>query len=124
MKKILVIEDDTLMLRTIELILKKQGYIVDLAANGKDAMTALTGNHYDLVITDIMLPFANGFELVSKIKNSSTNTNVPVIIISAITHESSITDGFELGVDDYLRKPFVPSELVLRVNRLIEKTAV
>ncbi|ATL49103.1 response regulator [Chitinophaga caeni] len=123
MKRILVIEDDALMLKTINLILRKQGYEVDLAENGKEAMNFLSSQQYDLVITDLMLPFANGLELVSKIRLNKEKHRVPVIIISAITHESSVTDGFDLGADDYLKKPFVPAELVSRVNRLIAAQA-
>lgn len=120
MRSILLVEDDEFVCRTIEIILRKQAYMITIAKNGQDALRFLKQSHFDLVITDLMLPYASGLELVSKIRHE-LHSDVAILVLSAITHEKTITEGFEIGVDDYLKKPFNPSELSSRVNRLIEQ---
>lgn len=120
MKRILIIEDDEMLLHVIERILGREGYETHIARNGKEAIINLETNDYDLVITDLMLPFANGLELINKIR-SSKQKHTPVIILSSMVHENTVTDGFEIGADDYIRKPFMPSELLFRIKRLINK---
>ncbi|RBL91167.1 response regulator transcription factor [Chitinophaga flava] len=121
MKRILVIEDDAFMARAIALILGKHGYSLTIAQNGKEAIKHMEESEFELIITDLMLPFANGLELLSRYKRSQPRKGTPVMILSAITNEKTVLDGFDLGADDYLKKPFAPSELVSRVNRLLEK---
>lgn len=120
-RHILVIEDDPMLLETISMILKKRGYTVFEACNGKEAFAALEERDYDLILTDLMLPYANGLELLNKIKNDQRHKDSPVVIISAVDNEDIISEGFGSGADDYLRKPFVPGELVSRINRLLTK---
>lgn len=119
MKHVLVVEDDHMLLKTIAMILKRQGYEVHQAANGKEAIGALQERDYDLVLTDIMLPYANGLELLGMIRGSNQHQKTPVVIVSAITNEDTLLEGFSLGADDYLKNPFVPGELVSRINRLL-----
>ncbi|HEY0610726.1 MAG TPA: response regulator transcription factor, partial [Chitinophaga sp.] len=124
MKSILVIEDDIIMCNILQLILKKQGYIVSIAQNGQEALSLLKKGHFDLIVTDLMLPFANGLELVSKLKASASQNKIPVIILSAVTDERTVREAFDLGADDYLKKPFAPSELVSRIHRLLTKQKI
>ena len=121
MKKILYIEDELVMQSIVEKILTREGYKVDVANDGKDAMRNLTDNNfdYDLVITDIMMPYANGFEIISKIKNHPTQSKIPIIVISSIGNEDSILESFKLGADDFLKKPIMAGELLIKVKRLI-----
>ncbi|HVI45748.1 MAG TPA: response regulator transcription factor [Chitinophaga sp.] len=121
MKRILIIEDDTFMARAVNLILGKQGYNITIAQNGKEAIGHMEGGDFDLIITDLMLPFASGLELLSRLKRNQLKKGTPVMILSAITNEKTVLDGFDLGADDYLKKPFAPSELVSRVNRLVQQ---
>lgn len=119
MKKILVIEDNELLLKMIEFILKKNGFTITSAKNGKEAIEALDTAPFDLIITDLMLPYANGFEIIDRIKQNKEQNQVPVIIISAVTNEETVMAGFENGADDYIKKPFTPGELLSRVVRLL-----
>ncbi|UGU16495.1 response regulator transcription factor [Sinomicrobium kalidii] len=120
-KRILVIEDNLMMLRTLNLILTRQGYKVVEARNGKEALIALKEQRYDLVLTDLMLPYANGYEIIGRLRENIEQQEVPVIILSAIHDEEAVLDGFGMGADDYVKKPFTPGELLSRVSRLIDK---
>lgn len=117
MKRILIVEDDQMLLKTMEALLTVRGYLITLAKNGKEALEKIATNRYDLVLTDLMLPYSNGFEIISKLNQEGKKT--PVIIISSAHAEETVLDGFTMGADDYIRKPFTPSELVLRISRLL-----
>ncbi|NIG54219.1 response regulator transcription factor [Chitinophaga sp. Cy-1792] len=122
-KKILLVEDDEVMPKIIARILPEPDFVVDVAVNGKEAMEKLEGSNYnyDLIITDIMMPYANGFEILSKVKSHNPGNPIPVIIVSNAGNEDMIMEGFKLGVDDFLKKPIIPAELILRVKRLLMK---
>lgn len=116
--KILVAEDDSTMRRIIELRLKKDGHNVTMAADGREAMKYIEdGESFDLIITDIMMPFSSGLEIVSKIK-CNPKKKIPVIVLSAMGQENIVLEAFNLGADDYITKPFSPNELSMRVKRL------
>jgi len=68
-----------------------------------------------------MMPYANGFEIISKIKGDAYGTNIPIIIVSSLGNEDSIMEGFRLGVDDFLKKPIMAGELLIRVKRLLAR---
>lgn len=116
--KILVAEDEPIMLKTIELRLKKDGHEVITSTDGRQAMEQIEAHDPDLIITDIMMPYSSGLEIVSKVKKG-TYRNVPIIVLSAMGQENVVVDAFNLGADDYITKPFSPNELSLRVKRLI-----
>ena len=117
--KILVVEDDELMLKALEFRLKKDGYIIERATDGRDAISKITAGEYDLIITDIMLPFNNGLEIVNHVK-TKLGRKMPVIVLSAVGLENVVLEAFELGADDYITKPFSPTELSIRVKKLIK----
>ncbi len=121
MHKILYIEDELLMQNIVDKILTREGYFVDVASNGKEAMEKLIASNFDykLVITDIMMPYANGFEILSKIRTQNTFAKIPVIVVSSVGNEDSILEAFKLGADDFLKKPIMAGELLIRVKRLI-----
>lgn len=114
---ILIVEDDEMILRTLEFRLKKDGYSIEVARDGKDALIKLKSNTYNLVITDLMLPFVTGMEVLSFVK--SNQPDLPVIVLSGADEEGTIMDAFNLGADDFIAKPFSPGELTLRVKRLL-----
>lgn len=116
--KILVAEDEPMMLRLIEHKLIKDGYTVITTADGRQAMEGIDAHDPDLIITDIMMPYASGLEIISKVKSSARK--VPIIVLSAMGQENVVLDAFNLGADDYITKPFSPNELSLRVRRLIK----
>lgn len=119
--KILVAEDEPIMLKTIALRLRKDGYDVITVDNGREAIEQIDQENPDLIITDIMMPYSSGLEIVGKVK-APGQRNIPVIVLSAMGQENVVVEAFNLGADDYITKPFSPNELSMRVKRLA-KTA-
>lgn len=118
MANILVVEDDLLMQKVAESILRREGHQVTIVKDGKDAFAQLdSGTPYDLVITDILMPYANGYEIVSRVKQMKTP--VPVVIVSSVGDEDSVQEGMNIGADGYLSKPIIGSELLTLVRRLL-----
>lgn len=114
--KVLIAEDDELMLKTLEFRLKRDNHEVILARDGKEALSMIDTHLPDLVITDIMMPYSSGMEIVGYIKQKHQN-KIRVIILSGMGQENVILEAFRLGADDYITKPFSPNELSVRVNR-------
>ncbi len=119
MPNILVIEDDDIMLKAIRNILNKDGFNVVTAKDGKEAFEMLETAEYDIVITDLMMPYANGLEVVSRLRNDSNKRNVGIIVVSSVGNEETITEAFRLGADDYLKKPIMAGELLIRIRKLL-----
>lgn len=116
--RILIAEDDELILKTIEHKLIKEGHEIILTRNGKDAIEKIKEGNIDLVISDIMMPFASGIEILSSIK---TLENKPaIIILSSMGQEEVVEEAFSLGASDFMVKPFSPNELVLRIKRIVK----
>jgi len=118
MAQILIIEDEDLLRKALEFRLKRDGYLIQTAADGRDGLNKISTLKFDLVITDIMLPFNNGLEVVSKLKNDDEK-KCPVIVLSSVGLENTVMEAFKLGADDYITKPFSPAELSVRVSRLL-----
>ncbi|MGX5684275.1 response regulator transcription factor [Chryseobacterium cucumeris] len=116
---ILIAEDDELILKTIEYKLVKEGHEVILTRNGKDAIETLKTREVDLAITDIMMPFASGIEILSAIK--TMGKQIPVIMLSSMGQEEVVLNAFDLGAADFIVKPFSPNELILRIKRFSQK---
>ncbi len=119
-QQILLIDDDELILKVINRILTREGYEVKTATNGKDAMELIEQQKFDLLITDIMMPYSNGFEVISKFKQHPNAEGVPIIVISSVGTENAVREGLNIGADDYLRKPIMPDELLIRVRRFFK----
>ena len=113
---ILVAEDDVIMLKTIEHRLKKDGHTVITTQDGREALTKIEDLSPDLIITDIMMPFASGLEIIGAVKRKP-GKKIPVIVLSAMGQENVVLEAFQLGADDYITKPFSPNELSMRVKR-------
>ncbi|GAC1441928.1 MAG: hypothetical protein NVSMB63_09850 [Sediminibacterium sp.] len=118
--KILVAEDEPMLLKTIELKLKKDGYAVIITQDGREAIAKIEELSPDLVITDIMMPYASGLEIISIIRKR-TGKRIPVIMLSAMEQEKIVLEAFELGADEYITKPFSLNELSIRVKRLMSR---
>lgn len=118
--KILIAEDDVLMIKILEFILKKEGYQVISCKDGLSAIEKISVLLPDLIITDIMLPFRSGLEIIGYSKENYEN--IPIIVVSALgEEEGTVIEAFNLGADDLVSKPFNPNELLLRVRRLFAK---
>ena len=120
--KILIADDQPMILQTICLKLQKAGYNVFAAPDGKQAIEQYETLQPDLIITDILMPYTSGMELVAYIRKNEQKYT-PIIILSTIGFESVIVDAFALGVDDYIIKPFKLNEVVARVARLIGRVS-
>ena len=117
--KIIVAEDEPLMQKTIALRLKKDGHEVITTDNGREALALIDTENPDLVITDIMMPYASGLEIVGTVKSSGRK--LPIIVLTAMGQENVVLEAFQLGADDFIAKPFSPNELSMRVKRLMVK---
>lgn len=116
--KVLIVEDESVTLLMLEECLKTNGYEVVTAQDGRDALNALENSRPDLILTDIMMPYTSGLELIG-ITRSSEKSDIPIIVLSAIDEEATVMEAFRLGADDFITKPFNAPELLLRVKRLL-----
>jgi len=113
-KQILLLEDDIALAQTLQELLEDAGYSVNMVHTGNDAIDATYDGSYDLYVFDINVPDISGIELLESLREADDKT--PTIFISALVDLNTIAKGFEVGADDYLKKPFFPEELLIRVN--------
>ncbi len=119
--KILIVDDEIKIREVVSEYARASGYECDQACNGKDAVDMVAKTHYDCVILDIMMPELDGFSACRKIK---AIRDVPVIMLSARTEEDDKLFSFDIGVDDYVTKPFSPKELMARIKVVCERNGV
>ena len=117
--KILVVEDEPSLAEVVSLYLKRAGYQVQIASDGRQAMTILEKQIPDFVILDLMLPEVDGLSITRWLRDRS---NVPIIMVTARREEIDRISGLEMGADDYVVKPFSPQELVSRVRAVLRRT--
>ena len=118
MTRILIVDDEAKIREVVKEYATLNGYEVLEASNGLEALDLIESTPVDLIILDIMMPTLDGYEVCKRIK---AKTNIPVIMLSARTEEYDKLFGFELGVDDYVVKPFSPKELMARVKVVLER---
>ena len=118
MYKLLIVDDEPKIREVIREYAEFNGYEVEEAADGMSAVGLCKLNHYDLVVLDIMMPKLDGFSACKEIKKIQ---DVPIIMLSARGEEYDKLFGFELGIDDYIVKPFSPKELMARINVVIQR---
>lgn len=116
---ILIVDDEMLIRNVIKEYLLNEGYKVLEAKDGFDALRVISDNKVDLIVLDIMMPKMDGFTCLSEIRKTK---NIPVIMLSARKEEIDKLNSFDLGVDDYVTKPFSPKELVARVKAHLKRT--
>ena len=119
MLRILIAEDDRELRQLFQHVLMKNGYAVTGVADGKEALDAIDKGYYDLIISDIMMPVMDGYELVSSLRQAGINT--PVMMITAKDAFDDMRLGFLSGTDDYMVKPVNVNEMVLRVGALLRR---
>ena len=120
MLKILIAEDDQELCQLFSHVLTKNGYAVKGVANGKEALTAMDNDYYDLLISDIMMPKMDGYTLIRQLRENGNQT--PVMLITARDAFDDMRQGFLLGTDDYMVKPINVNEMVLRVGALLRRS--
>ena len=119
--RILLVEDEEYLRGLIRLNLEMEAYEVVAATNGKDAVKLFHEQHFDLVVLDVMLPEMNGFQVCEQIRLSNVKT--PIIFLTAKDSSEDIIQGLKKGGDDYLTKPFVLEEFLLRIKNLLKRTS-
>jgi len=120
-KRILVVDDEPDLLELVRFNLSQEGFRVDTATDGAEALARIGAARPDLVVLDLMLPDQSGTEICRKIRSTPETAALPVIMLTARSEEVDRVVGFELGADDYVTKPFSPRELVLRVKAVLRR---
>ena len=118
-RRVLVVDDEPLVREVVTSYLRRDGFAVEEAAEGKAALDAMARTKPDLIVLDVMLPNVDGLSILSQVRETS---NIPVILLTARTEEADRVVGLELGADDYVVKPFSPRELVARVRSVLRRT--
>ncbi len=119
--KILVVDDEEDLLKLLNYNLKNEGYHVDCATSGEEALEKSRGVLPDLIILDLMLPGIDGLDLCRILKNDYKTTRIPIIMLTAKGEEADIVAGLEIGADDYITKPFSPRVLLARVKVVLRR---
>ena len=118
-EKILLVEDEKTLAKALKFNLEKEGFRVEVAFDGEEALNAMSGEEPDLVILDLMLPKIDGYEVCRSIRRSS---DVPIIMLTARDEDIDKILGLELGADDYMTKPFNTRELLARIKAILRRT--
>ena len=120
MPKILLLEDDQVLSETLIELLESEEFEITHAIDGEMALDATFTKKFDLLLLDVNVPFLNGFELLKSLREASDMT--PAIFITSLSDVASLSEGFDAGADDYIKKPFDFDELLVRINALIRKS--
>ena len=119
--KILVVDDEAPIRELVRFYIEKEGYIMIEAANGIEALNLFENEYIDLAVVDVMMPKMDGWELVSELKQIR---DVPVVMLTAMGESKDKLKGFDLGVDDYVVKPFDPDELMARIRTILKRYSI
>ncbi len=117
---ILICEDEEIMLTALAFRIRRQGFEVITAEDGREAMKKIEEYNPDIIVTDIMMPHLSGIQLLETMRGEM-NSEVPIIIISALEKEETILETFRKGANDFIAKPFKPNELILRIKKIIQE---
>ena len=118
--RVLLVEDDTSTAKTIEMMLKSEGYICDCTDLGEDGLEIGKIYDYDLIILDLMLPDMDGYEVLRRLRSSKVKT--PILILSGLSEPDQKVKGLGFGADDYLTKPFDKGELIARIQAIVRRS--
>ena len=119
---VLIVEDEPPLVELLSYNLEKAGFQIHIARDGEEALLAVEERKPDLILLDWMLPYVSGIEICRRIRRNPETRNVPIIILTARGEENDRIRGLEAGADDYVVKPFSPSELVARVRAVLRRT--
>lgn len=119
MTRILVAEDDALTMQLIEFKLKQQGYEVMRATDGELALKIMAVEKPALLILDGMMPVLDGFEVLRRVRADESLKHIPILMLTARSRDNDVVTGLELGANDYMTKPFSPTELLARVKKIL-----
>jgi DNA-binding response OmpR family regulator len=117
---ILVVDDEPNIVELVRLYLRSEGYVVEVAQDGREALEKIAAVHPDLVVLDLMMPEVDGWEVTRRLRQGDGKT--PVLMLTAKSEDTDKILGLDLGADDYLAKPFNPHELIARVRAILRRT--
>ena len=118
-KKILVVDDEPNVIKSLTFVLRKEGYDVSSAANGEDAMTKIRESKPNLMFLDVMMPKKNGYEVCQEVKSDSSLSDIHIIMLTAKGQEADREKGLNAGADELMTKPFSPMVVVDKVKELL-----
>ena len=121
--KILVVDDEPTIVRLMEFILARQGHEMIVAVNGEEALHKIRTQQPDLVLLDIMMPRIDGYEVAQQVRADPATASLPIIMLSAKAQEEDIRKGVDVGVDEYITKPFSPEHLVHVVADYLQRVS-
>ncbi len=121
--RILVVDDEPHLVRLMEFILAKQGHTMITAVNGKEALEKARSERPDLILLDIMIPYIDGYEVARTLRQDEELKSTPIVLLSAKAQDEDIQRGLDIGVDEYITKPFAPDHLVNVVNTYLAKSS-
>ena len=119
---VLVVDDDPVILKLLEVNFEMEGFQVVRAADGAEGLERARAVLPDIVVLDVMMPRMTGYEVAKALREDDDTAHIPIIFVTARAQSSDVERGMELGVDDYVTKPFDPLDLIARVNALLART--
>lgn len=118
-KRILIVDDDEMVRMALVELLKPEGYMLDVAASGKEALIMIDQNKYDLMMFDIIMPEIDGLELCKKVRNKEQYKDIPIVFLTAKSREQDRIKGLEAGANLFLSKPISPEKLLSIISETI-----
>ena len=118
---VLAADDDEDILGLVAFRLERAGYTVILARDGEEALELAVSEQPDVVVLDVMMPKLDGFEVTRRLRADEATSQIPIILLTARSQDADVQQGFAAGADDYLRKPFSPDELRVRVQAILAR---
>ena len=119
MARVLVVDDEINIVRLIQVNLERHGYPVETANNGVQALAKIRDSRPDLLVSDVMMPEMDGFELLANVRRDPALMDLPVIMLTAKAQDRDVMEGYKTGADMYLTKPFNPAELITFAKRIL-----
>jgi DNA-binding response OmpR family regulator len=120
--RMLVVDDDPVILKLLRISFEMEGFEVLSAADGQEGLERARSDHPDVVLSDIMMPRLDGLQLLAELKADPATADLPVVLLSAKAQNAEVREGLAMGADDYVTKPFDPLELLDRVNAVLAKS--
>ena len=122
-KKILIVDDEPSIIVPLQFLMEQNGYQVQVAFSGEEAMETIAAYHPDLILLDIMLPVIDGFEVCQRVRENPEFNDIRIVLLTAVGSEANIAKGLALGADAYITKPFSNTEVIGKVKELLERLA-
>lgn len=118
-RRVLIVDDEVMINKLLEVRLLREDMIVDIATDGQEALKKTRSKKYDLILTDLMIPYVAGQELIMQIQRSKVNSETPIIVLTSLSSDQLMVDVLAAGVKDYIVKPFSVNVVVEKIKQLM-----